>query len=132
MPSGTESFNMVNLGDHSEVNEDNYVPVPEDKLKEDQKQEYLELVEKFKHECLKSNSATRVGQVVKKFKFPVLQPLTEVQCENRMLDMVHQAVGHAFVSHAAVMTNIVHNAVIKMLSEGAFQGYTGPCYQQPG
>jgi hypothetical protein len=49
-----------------------------------------------------------------------------------MLDMVHQAVGHAFVSHAPVMTNTVHNVVIKMLSEGAFQGYAGPCYQQPG
>ena len=51
---GTESFNMVELGDHYEVNEENYVPVPKDKLKEDQKQEYLELVEKFKRECLKS------------------------------------------------------------------------------
>jgi hypothetical protein len=30
---------MVELGDHSEVNEENYVPVPEEKLKEDQKKE---------------------------------------------------------------------------------------------
>jgi hypothetical protein len=49
-----------------------------------------------------------------------------------MLDMVHQAMGQAFVSHAPVMTNTMHNAVIKTLSEGSFQGYTGPCYQQPG
>ena len=48
-----------------------------------------------------------------------------------MLDMVHQAVEHAFVSHAPVMSNTVHNAVIKMLSGGASQGYIGPCYQQP-
>ena len=51
---GLLSFNMVELGDHSKVNEDNYVPVAEEKLKEDQKQEYLELAERFKRECLKS------------------------------------------------------------------------------
>ena len=48
-----------------------------------------------------------------------------------MLDMVHQAVGQAFVNHAPVMTHTVHNAVIKTLGEGAIQGYTGPCYMQP-
>ena len=50
---------MVVLGDPSEVNEENYVLVPEDKLKEDQNQEYEELVEKFKRECLKSYSCYR-------------------------------------------------------------------------
>ena len=44
--------------------------------------------------------------------------------------MVHQAVWHAFVSHASVMTNTVHNALIKTLDEGGFQGYTGPAYHQ--
>ena len=39
---------MAELGDPSVVNEENYVSVPEDKLKEDQKKEYEELVEKFK------------------------------------------------------------------------------------
>ena len=47
---------MVDIGDASEVNEENYVHVPEDKLKEYQKKEYEELVEKFKRECLKSYS----------------------------------------------------------------------------
>jgi hypothetical protein len=58
--------------------------------------------------------------VIKKFDFPTLQPLTEVQRENRMLDMVHQAVGHAFVSHAPMITNSVHNDVVKTLAEGTF------------
>jgi len=69
-PSGTGNFNMVDIGDASEVNEGNYVPVDENKLKEDQKKEYLELVEKFKHECLKSYSVTRSGDVIKKFNLP--------------------------------------------------------------
>ena len=70
--------------------------------------------------------------MIQKFDFPNLQPLTEVQRENKMLDMVHQAVGQAFVNHAPVMTHTMHNAVIKTLGEGAFQSYTGPCYMQPG
>ena len=45
---------MVDITDKSEVNEDNYVSPDENKLKEDQKQEYLELVERFKHEFLKA------------------------------------------------------------------------------
>ena len=44
--------------------------------------------------------------------------------------MVHQAVGQAFVSHAPIMTNSVHNAVVKTLHEGGLQGYMGPAYQQ--
>ena len=70
---------MVELGDPSAVNEENYVLVPEDKLKEDQKKEYEELVENFKRECLKSYSVTRSGDVIKKFDFPSFQPLTETQ-----------------------------------------------------
>ena len=70
MLSGTESFNMVDITDKSEVNGENYVPVPEDKLKGEQKKEYEEFVEKFKHECLKSYSFTRSGDVIKKFDLP--------------------------------------------------------------
>ena len=64
---GHKSFNMVELIDKSAVNEENHILVPEDKLKEEQKKEYEELVEKFKCECLKSYSITRSGDVIKKF-----------------------------------------------------------------
>ena len=113
------------------VGEDNYIPVEEDKLNDEQKTELAKALETYKRESLKSFSSTWSGEVVRKFDFPTLQPLTETQRENRMLDMVHQAVGQAFVNHAPVMTHTVHNAVIKTLGEGAFQGYTGPCYMQP-
>ena len=111
---------MTKPKDTASVIKDNCIPVEEDKLKEEQRVELNKAMEMFKRECHKSFSATRAGEVVKKFDFPTFQPLNEVQRENRMLDMVHQAVGHAFVSHAPVMTNNVHNAIIKMLSEGAF------------
>ena len=122
---------MTKPTDAAGVSNDNYIPVDEDKLKEDQKKELFEVVDKFKRECLKSYSATRCGDVVKKFDFPIPQPLTEAQRDNNMIDMVHQAVGQAFIDSAPVMTHTVHNAELKTLGQGMFQGYTGPCYMQP-
>ena len=98
---------MVELTDKSAVSEENQIPVPEDKLKEEQRKEYEELVEKFKRECLKSYSVTRSGEVIKKFDLPSFQPLTEVQRENKMIDVVGQAVAQAFVKSATVMSNTV-------------------------
>ena len=68
--AGPESFNMVELTDKSTVSEENQIPVPEDKLKEEQKKEYEDLVERFKRECLKSYSINRSGEVIKKFNLP--------------------------------------------------------------
>ena len=127
-PDSTESFNMVEFGDQSEVNEGNYVPVDEDKLKEDQKQEYLDLVERFKSECLKSYNVIRSGDVIKKFNLPSFQPLTEAQRDNKMIDAMSQAVAQVFVKSATVMGNTVHNAVVKTFAEGMFPGCMGSCY----
>lgn len=74
----------------SEVIEDNLIMVEQDKLKEDQKVELGKAGEAYKCECLKSFNASRTGEVIHKFEFPVLQPLNETQRENRLLDMVHQ------------------------------------------
>ena len=83
---------MVDITDKSEVNEENQIPVLEDKLKEEQKKEYEELVERFKRECLKSYSVNRSGEVNKKFNLPSFQLLTEAQRESKMIDAVDQAV----------------------------------------
>ena len=122
---------MVELTDKSEVNEENQIPVPEDKLKEEQRKEYEELVEKFNRECLKSYSVTRSGEVVKKFNLPSFQPLIEAQCENKMMDAVGQAVAQVFIKSATVMSNTVQNVVVKTFAEGTFLGCMGPCYIQP-
>ena len=79
---------MVDITDKSAVSEENQIPVPEDKLKEEQKKEYEELVERFKRECLKSYSVNRSGEVIKKFNLPSFQPLTEAQRESKMIDVV--------------------------------------------
>ena len=121
---------MVDITDKSAVSEENQIPVPEDKLKEEQKKEYEKLVEKFKPECLKSYSVNRSGEVIKMFNLPSFQPLTEAQCENKMVDAVSQAVAQAFIKSATVMGNKVHNAVVKTFAEGTFLGCMGPCYIQ--
>ena len=76
---------MTKPTEGSDVSEENYVPVEEEKLKDEQKNKLAKALEAYKHECLKSFSATRSGEVVKNFDFPTLQPLTETQRENKML-----------------------------------------------
>ena len=77
----------------AEVTEENYIPVDEDKLKDEHKAELQKATDAFRQACLKSFSATRGGEVIKKFNFPALQPFTEAQKEDIMLHMEHQAVG---------------------------------------
>ena len=125
---GTENFNMVDITDKSIVSEENQIPVPEDKLKEEQRKEYEKLVEKFKRECLKSYSVIRSGEVIKKFSLPSFQPLTEAHRESKMMDAVGQAVARAFIKRATVMGNTVHNAVVKTFAECTFPRCIGPCY----
>ena len=122
---------MVEVTEKSDVSEENYISVPEDKLKEDQRKEYEERVENFKRKCLKSYSITRSGDVIKKFNRPSFQPLTEAQRENKMIDAIGQAVAQAFIKSATVMGNTVHNAVVKTFTEGTFPGCVDPCYIQP-
>ena len=122
---------MVEVTEKSDVSEENYVPVPEAKLREDQKKKYEKWVENFKRECIKSYSVTRSGDVIKKFNLPSFQSLTEAQRENKMIDAISQAVAQAFIKSATVMGNTVHNAVVKTFAEGTLPGCTGPCYKQP-
>ena len=113
---------MVELTDKSAVSEENQILVSEYKLKEEQKKEYEELVEKFKRECLKSYNVNRSGEVIEMFNLPSFQPLTEAQRESKMIDAVGQAVAQAFIKSATVMGNTVHNAVVKTFAEGTFSG----------
>ena len=47
-----------------------------------------------------------------------------------MVHMMNQAIGQAFLSHALIMANSVHNAVLKMLQDRGMLGFVGPAYQQ--
>ena len=49
--------------------------------------------------------------------------------ENRMVHMVNQAVGQAFINHASIMANSVYNAMLKTLQERGSLGFMGPAFQ---
>ena len=43
---------------------------------------------------------------------------------------MNQVIGQAFISHAPIMANSVHNAVLKTLQDRGMFGFVGPAYQQ--
>ena len=47
-----------------------------------------------------------------------------------MVHLMNQAIGQAFMSHAPIMANSVHNAVLKMLQDLGMLVFVGPAYQQ--
>ena len=79
---------------------------------------------------MQSYNISRSGEVIKKFNLPSFQPLTEAQCENKMVAAVSKAVAQAFIKSATVMGNTVHNTAVKTSAEGTFPGCMGPCYIQ--
>ena len=113
-----------------EVSEYNQIPVDKDKLKKEQKAELQAIVEAFERQCLLSYSTNRSGEVIKKYNFPTLPPYNESQKEDRMIHQMNQAIGQAFVNHAPIKANYVHNAVLKTLQDRGTPGFVGPAYQQ--
>ena len=114
MPGGTRNIKM-STDRKAEVSEHNQIPIDKDKLKEEQKAELQAIVEAFERQCLLSYSTNRSGEVIKKYNFPTLPPYNESQKEDRMIHQMNQAIGHAFVNHAPIMANYVHNAMLKTL-----------------
>ena len=66
----------------------------------------------------------------KKYDFPTLPPYDESQKEDRIVHLMNQVIGQAFVSHVPIMANSVHNSVLKTLQDGGMLGFVGPAYQQ--
>ena len=62
--------------------------------------------------------------------FPTLPPYDESQKEDMMVHLMNQAIRQAFLSHAPIMANSVHNAVLKMLQDLGMLVFVGPAYQQ--
>ena len=105
-------------------------PIDKDKLKEEHKAELKAVAEDFEQQCLLSFSTNRSGEVFKKYDFPTLSPYDESQKEDMMVHTMNLAIGQDFVSHAPIMANSIHNAVLKMLQDRRMLGFVGPAYQQ--
>src|SRR6185437_8919618 len=95
------------------VSPQNQILIDKDKLKEEQKAELKAATDVYKQWCLLSYSTNRSGEVIKKYDFPTLPPYDESQKEDKMIHLMNQAIGQAFVNHAPVMANYVHNALLK-------------------
>ena len=105
------------MSEKAEVSGQNQIPIDKEKLKEEQKAKLKAITEAFEQQCLLSYSTNRSGEVIKKFNFPTFVPYEESQKEDRMIHQMNQAIGHAFVNHAPIMANYVHNAVLKTLQD---------------
>jgi len=99
MPDGTRSINMT-IEETDKVSAQNQIPIHKDKLKEEHKVELMAATEAYEQRCLLSFSTNRSGEVIKKYDFPTLLPYDESQKEDRMVHMMNQTIGQAFMNHA--------------------------------
>ena len=118
----------MSTNEKAEVSERNQIPIDKEKLKEEHKAELKALTDAFEQWCLLSFSTNRSGEVIKKFNFLTFVPYEEAQKEDRMIHQMNQAVGHAFVNHAPIMYNYVHNVVLRTLQDRGTPGFVGPAY----
>ena len=118
------------MSEKAEVSEQNQIPIDKEKLKEEHKAELKAITDAFEQRCLLSFSTNRSGEVIKKFDFPTFISHEESQKEDRMIHQMNQAIGQAFVNHAPIMANYVHNVVLKMLQDRGTPGFVGPAYHQ--
>jgi hypothetical protein len=50
----------------------------------------------------------------------------------KLQEMVNSAINHALINHSNVLSNTVHNAVVRTFKEGQVPPlYVGPAYHQP-
>ena len=108
----------------------NQIPINKDKLKEEQKAELKTVMEAFEQQCLLSYNINRSGEIIKKYDFPTLPPYDESKKEDKVIHLMNQAIGQAFMNHAPIMANYVHNAVLKTLQDRGTPCFVGPAYPQ--
>jgi hypothetical protein len=115
-----------------EIDAGNIIAVTEEDLKEDQKQAMERAIEEYRQLCLKSFSLNKSGQVIQKQDLPLPRQVTFDSNPGKLQEMVNSAVNHALINHSNVLSNTVHNAVIRTFKEGqASPRYVGPAYHQP-
>ena len=117
--------------DNAAVNPKNILVAIEEDVNDEQKAELYRTMEEFRLQCLQSFSVTKRGEATKKTEFPLPRQITIAESSGKLQDMIDEAVHHALINQAGVMTNTVHNAVVSSLRGEAAQGFTGPAYVQP-
>jgi hypothetical protein len=81
---------------------------------------------------LKSFSLNKSGQVIQKQDLSLPRQVTFDSNLDKLQEMVNSAVNHVLINHSNVLSNTVHNVVIRTFKEGqASPHYIGPAYHQP-
>jgi hypothetical protein len=115
-----------------EIDAGNIIAVTEEDLKEEQKRAMERAIEEYRQLCLKSFSLNKSEQVIQKQDLPLPQQVTFDSNPGKLQEMVNSAVNHALINHSNVLSNTVHNAVIRTFKEGqASPHYVGSAYHQP-
>jgi hypothetical protein len=88
-------------------------------------------IEECRQLCLKSFSLNKSGQVIQKQDLPLSRQVTFDSNPGKLQEMVNSTVNHALINHSNVLSNTVHNAVVRTLKDGqASPHYVGPAYHQ--
>ena len=110
-----------------EIDSGNIIAVSEEDLKEEQRQAMEKAIEEYRQLCLRSFSLNKSGQVIQKQDLPLPQQVTFDSNPAKLQEMVNSTVNHALINHFNVLSNTVHNAVVRTLKEGqASPHYVGP------
>jgi hypothetical protein len=89
-------------------------------------------IEDYRQLCLKSFSLNRSGEVIQKQDLPLPRQVTFDSNPGKLQEMVNSAVNHVLINHSNVLSNIVHNTVVRTFKEGQVPPhYVGPAYHQP-
>jgi len=121
---------MINMF-NPEIDSGNIIAISED-LKEDQKQAIEKAIEDYRQLCLKSFSLNRSGEVIQKQDLSLPQQVTFDSNPSKLQEMVNSAVNHALINHSNMLSNTVHNVVVRTFKEGQVPPhYVGPAYHQP-
>jgi len=97
----------------TEFDQENIIPVTEANLKDEQKQAIAKAMEDYKQQCLRSFSINRSGEVIQKEALPMPRQVTFEANPGKLQDMVDNAINHALINQAGVLSNTVFNAVAR-------------------
>jgi len=112
---------------------ENVVPVTEANLRDEQKQPIAKAMEDYKQQCLRSFSINRSGEVIQKEALSAPRQVTFEANPGKLQDMDDNAINHALINQAGVLSNTVFNVVVRTFKEGQLPpNYVGPVYHQPG
>jgi hypothetical protein len=121
---------MINMF-NPKIDMGNIITISEEDLKKEQKQAMEKAMEDYRQLCLKSFSLNRSGEVIQKQDLPLPRQVTFDTNPGKLQEIVNSIVNHALINHSNVLSNTVHNVVVRTFKEGQVPPlYVGPAYHQ--